>query len=236
MKIAIYIFFTVISVFTLSVSAQNADTLQLIPKETKSIKPIAFDSKTYNEFKQDKNYDYYHIKQKGQSISDKILEAIFKWLSKNINSNITKKQVKITLWIITIIVLLIILIILYVYKPALFYINRKKNLGFQVEDESIYALDFDKLIQESLAQELYSDAVRWTYLSILKALHDRNFISWEPSKTINEYVIEMKRTDLRTKFKDLSQQFLYYRYGNFDVSQKAFEHFSLLSNEINKRL
>ncbi|MCL2651842.1 MAG: hypothetical protein FWD60_12590 [Candidatus Azobacteroides sp.] len=232
MKIITYIFFVIVSIFTLSVSAQNVDTLKLITKENKSIEPVGFNAKTYKQFKQDKSYDYYHIKSEGLSIWDKIAE----WLTKNINPDITSKQVKITLWIITGIVLLILLTILYVYRPSLFYVNKKKKINFDVEEDDIHSLDFNQLIKESLDSNRYSDAVRWTYLFTLKMLHERNYVSWEPTKTVNEYVYEMKRQDLKPEFKELSRQFLYYRYGNFEVSQETFEHFSSLSNEINKRL
>ena len=237
MKIKNYIIVIILSIYGLSVSAQEADMLDpVIPKETKLIEPIIFDAETYNEFKQDKNFDYYQSRPEGASFFDVVMEAFFKWLVKNVNPNITSKQVKVTLWVVTGIVVLLILLILYFYRPSLFYINKKKKIEFQVEDEDIHALDFDKLIKESLDSGCYSDAIRWTYLLTLKELHERELISWDSFKTVIEYTHELKRTDLKSEFKVLSQQFLYYRYGNFEASKDTFSNFSALSNAITKRL
>ena len=109
-------------------------------------------------------------------------------------------------------------------------------MDFQVEDEDIYALNFEKLIKESLDSGRFSDAIRWTYLLTLKELHERQLISWDPFKTVIEYTNELKRTDLKQDFKNLSQQFLYYRYGNFDATHDTYSAFSVLSNSITGRL
>lgn len=236
MKIVTYILVFVVSFYGVSVLAQKADTLNPTPKEKKLVEPIAFDQKTYNQLKNDKTYDYYQAKPESRSFYDIITDAFFNWLKRNVNPDITAKQVKITLWIIAGIVVIILFLIIYYYKPSLFYINRKNKMDFQVEDDDIYALDFEKLIKESLDSNRFSDAIRWTYLLTLKELHERQHISWDPFKTVIEYTNELKRTDLKQDFKNLSQQFLYYRYGNFDATHDTYLAFSALSNSITGRL
>ena len=236
MKITTYILVFVISFYGLSVSAQKADTLNLTPKETKLVEPVKFDQKTYDQFKNDKTYNYYQTKPESRSFYETITDAFFNWLKTNVNPDITAKQFKITLWIIAGIILIVLILLTYHYKPSLFYINRKNKIGFQVEDDDIYAVDFEKLIKESLDSGRFSDAIRWTYLLVLKELHERQYISWDPFKTVIEYTYEFKRTDLKPDFKNLSQQFLYYRYGNFDATQDTWSAFSALSNSITRRL
>lgn len=243
MKIIDYIFVIIISFCGLSVSAQKVDTLHFstakaqkhIPYETKSIEELSFDNETYKLLKNDKNYDYYYQKPE-RSLQDIITEALHKWLSKNINSNIKMEHFRVILWIVTAIVFITILMILYFYKPSLFYLDRKKKYAFETEDENIYSTDFEKLIKESSDSGRYSDAIRWTYLLALRELHKRELVSWDFNKTVNEYVYELKRTDLKSDFKELSHRFLYYRYGNFEATQDAFSSFSLLSDKIIKRL
>ena len=236
MKIITHILVFVVSFYGLSVSAQEADTLNRVPKETKLVEPIGFDKETYNQFKNDETYDYYQTKPGNRSFYDTIANAFFNWLRKNINPDITAKQVKITMWVIAGIVAIIFLFIIYRYKLSLFYINRKNKIDFQIEAEDIHALDFDKLIKDSLDSGHFSDAIRWAYLQILKESHERQYISWEPFKTVIEYTNEFRRTDLKQDFKNLSQQFLYYRYGNFDATQDTYSAFSTLSNSIIRRL
>jgi uncharacterized membrane protein len=235
-KIIRYIFTIVITIYGLSVSARQADTLNsVIPKETKIIDSVSFDAKTYDQLKKDKQYDYYHLKPE-HSFFDSIIEALNTWLSLHLNLHIGLKGVKTIFWIITILVLLAILVILYLYKPSLFYINRKKKHDFEIEDEDINSTDFEKLIKEAYNSGQYSDAIRWTYLLTLKRLYQKELISWDANKTVNEYVYELKKIDLKPDFKELSQLFLYYRYGNFEASKDAFDSFTALSNNIIKRL
>lgn len=236
MKIATYILVFVLSIYGLSVLAQGTDTLNSVPKETKLLEPIGFDRETYEQFKKDKTFDYYQMKSESRSIYNTVTEAFFTWLKKNVNPDVTIRQVKITLWVITGIVVVILLLIIYYYRPSLFYINRKKKIDFRVEDEDIHTTDFDELIKEALNSGRFSDAIRWTYLLTLKELHERQYISWDPFKTVIEYTYELKRTDLKPDFKNLSQQFLYYRYGNFDAVIGSYSAFSELSNSIIRRL
>jgi hypothetical protein len=245
-RIINYIFIFIINIYGLSALAQQDDTLvtvadtaatvkAVIPKEIKSITPVNFNSETYQELKKDKNYAYYNLREE-HSILNTIVEAFYRWLTKHFNPHISLGGAKIILWTIVVIVLIIIVVIIYFYKPSLFYFNRKKKRDFEIEDEDINATNFEKLIKESSDSGQYSDAIRWTYLLTLRELYKRELISWDTNTTVVEYVHELERSDLKPDFRELSQRFLYYRYGNFEASQDTFNSFTLLSNQIIKRL
>lgn len=200
------------------------------------VQPVTFDSATLQELQQDKTLDYYHAEIEEPSIFEQLLNVFWDWLTKHINPNITHEQVNIGFWIVLGIIVVLIIWLLYHYKPSFFYINRKRKIGFQVEDEDIHQLDFDELIRNAQAAGNYPEAIRWKYLQVLKNLHENEQISWDTNKTVNEYVHELKRPDLKPNFKSLSQQFVYYRYGNGVATEEDFKEFATLSNQIIRRV
>jgi hypothetical protein len=54
-----------------------------------------------------------------------------------------------------------------------------------IEGDNIHEINFDKLIQQSAAQQDYRLAVRFWYLKMLKVMSDADLIHWEISKTIS---------------------------------------------------
>lgn len=199
------------------------------------IQPVTLDSATLNELQQDKTFDYYHAEIEEPSIWEQLQHQFWDWLTRHINPNITEEQVNTGCWIVLGILVVLIIWLLYHYKPSFFYINSKRKIGFQVENEDIHQLDFDELIRNAQASGNYAEAIRWKYLQVLKNLHENELISFDANKTVNEYVHELKRPDLKNNFKSLSQRFVYYRYGNGVASEEDFRAFAELSGKIIRR-
>jgi len=213
--------------------AEQKDTIEF-PVDTVYVQVINFDSKTYNQIKNDEAFDYYQSKTKGYTVLEIIKEKIREFFQKNLNLILSKKQVTTVLWVVLVLVVVTILLILYFFKPSLFYINKKKKIYFSVENESIDTLNFEILINNALQSEQYANAIRWRYLQTLKLLHSNELISYDTHKTALEYVYELKEPELKTVFKKVTQMFLYYRYGNFEATLENWERFNKISNEINK--
>jgi hypothetical protein len=225
-RIKIYTIFLFISVCGLDASAKKADTSNLsLPVDTAFVRAIQYDGETYKQFKKDKKYDYNHSKVKGTSLWDMLMEKLRRLLGKQLASDTTN-------WIIVAVVAVILLLIFYFFRPSWFYVNKRRKIGFSVEDETIHGLDFERLIKEALKSGQYATAIRWNYLQVLKSLHSKELISWDAHKTVIEYVYELKRPALKSSFKEASQQFLYYRYGNFEASQQNWEEFRELTQKI----
>ena len=229
MKIRLYIFVILTGIYGLDVSAEKADTSNSsLPVDTVFVQAIQYDSATYQQFKENKIYDYHQTKPKGASLWDIFWRAINRFL----NNRFTETQVRIVLWALVVVVAAILLLILYYFRPSWFYVNKKNKMDFDTENENIHELDFDRLINDALQSGKYADAIRWNYLQTLKALHSKELISWDAHKTVIEYVYEIKRPELKSDFKEASQQFLYYRYGNFEASQEDWEDFRDLTSRI----
>ena len=238
MKIKILLFF-----FILTISYPNpvveqtvSDTVLPFPKDSTFVESMAYDSKTYHQFKQDKFFDYSDNHIEGYSIWEMILDKIRHFLRNHFSIDISPTQTKIILWVVSAIVLITIFLLLWFFKPSLFFRNKKQGISFTVEEENIHELNFVVLTKEALKSEQYTEAIRWEYLRLLKILHDRELIFWSSYKTVNEYVNEVKRSEIKANFREVSFQFLYFRYGNFEASQADWDTFVLLTENICKQV
>jgi hypothetical protein len=92
-----------------------------------------------------------------------------------------------------------------------------------VLDEYIHEMDFDKLIQEAIAQQDYREGIRLLFLKSLKMLADKNSIHWEQGKTNHDYVSELQATEIKTGFNQLNFYFEYAWYGNFLINRDMFQ-------------
>jgi hypothetical protein len=216
------------------VSANEKEALQVAKKENLPLEPGSFDSLTYQKFKKQPFYNYYEKKIKQDSLLQSLYEQFNRWLIHNANKTMQRDEFNLLLFIIGTVIIIIILIILYIQKPGIFYFNKKNNLIYSVDYEDIVNQDFDSLSEQSVREERYADAIRWQYLKTLKILHEKELISYDAFKTVNEYVYEIKNTELRILFKSLSQEFVYYRYGKGKADIGQFTKFKRASEEIIK--
>ncbi|GHT07550.1 hypothetical protein FACS189426_01140 [Bacteroidia bacterium] len=216
------------------VSVNGKDTLQVAKKENLPFEPVSFDSLTYHRFKKQHFFNYYEKTIKQESFLQSLYEQFNRWLRKKADKTIEREAFNILLFIIGIVVIIILLVILYIQKPGIFYFNKKNNMIYTVDYEDIVNQDFDSLSEQSVKEELYADAIRWLYLKTLKILHEKELISYDAFKTVNEYVYEIKNTELRKLFKNLSQEFVYFRYGKGNADAEKFAGFKQASEEIIK--
>ena len=88
--------------------------------------------------------------------------------------------------------------------------------------ENIHELNFEKEIEKALAGGNYRFAVRYLYLLSLKQLSDAGIINWQIEKTNASYLLEVPQGEKRQLFKQLTLQFEYVWYGNFDIDSRGF--------------
>lgn len=91
-----------------------------------------------------------------------------------------------------------------------------------VEHEDIHEMDFEKLLNEATDAKNHRLAIRLYYLWALKMLADANHLHWEPGKTNDDYLRELRTSPLNGGFRQLSYYFEYTWYGNFSVTTELF--------------
>ena len=203
-----------------------------VRRDTISPEVVSFDRKVYEELKNDKKFNYYEVK-----VEDnwwiRLRRQIASWLNRNLNVELTMKQVSIIAYSFLALIVILVIVFLYIYRPALFYRNKKRYApGYMVGDEQIEGKDFDSLAKNALEREEYNDAIRWTYLKVLQTLNGNGFISFDPNKTVNEYVYEITKTELIPGFRTLTNQFIYFRYGNGKPDREICEEYIRQSRQL----
>jgi hypothetical protein len=117
-----------------------------------------------------------------------------------------------------------VLFFLYRKRPELFMRARKTPpLAYTVEEENIHRIDFEKEISTALDSGNYRLAIRLTYLQTLRILSDNKLIDWQIHKTATEYLYEIKNSDVKPPFRELTRHFLQIRYGNYSASPGLYE-------------
>lgn len=109
--------------------------------------------------------------------------------------------------------------------------KEKKPLEHAIEEEDIHEMDFETLMKEATTAGNYRLAIRLLYLWALKLLTDANHVTWEPGKTNHDYLAELRKSDLKNGFRQLSYYFEYAWYGNFSISPELYKKVSGLFND-----
>jgi len=212
------------------------DSLFYAPDEFLEIRPVPQDTLTYQKFKQDKFYNYYEIKQEKKSFYQLLLDWLNSWLSNKYNRTITGRTFNILLWALGLLFIGIVGVILYKNRTGLFYVSKKKKIVYSIENEDIEGQNFDRLVESAVKQEQFTEAIRWQYLKTLQTLHEKGLIAYQTFKTVNEYTYEIQDSKWRNLFRDLSREFVYFRYGKGVAGKEIFSEFQSESEEFIKMI
>jgi hypothetical protein len=139
------------------------------------------------------------------------------------------------LWVIVIVSFLA--IIIWFLASSNISLFRKKNVAIKdVEEmnyeENIFTIDYGKELHKALAANNFRLAIRLWYLSTLRDLTEKEYITYKTGKTNSDYVAQLYNTPLYKKFSTLTRVFEYTWYGELALNheryallQKDFESF-----------
>jgi hypothetical protein len=110
---------------------------------------------------------------------------------------------------------------------------RKKNVAIKdIEemdpDENIFTLDYGKELHKALAENNFRLAIRLWYLSTLKDLSEKEYITYKSGKTNSDYVAQLYNTPLYRDFSTLTRVFEYTWYGELALNH---ERYALLQKD-----
>ena len=186
---------------------------------------IIYDARKIADYQADERFDYnsqlYSTDYSWFDILtrwfNRLINAIF---SGNFEKNVTT-PVMITLFIVTV---FFILFYLFKKRPELFLRDRKTApVPYDIEEENIHGIDFNKEISTALKCGDYRFAIRLLYLQTLRFLSDNKLIEWQIHKTPTEYLYEIRNSKMKPLFRNLTNRFLHIRYGNYEASHEIFE-------------
>lgn len=191
---------------------------------------LTIDTAVINAWRANGDYDYEReIARSGETVWDRLNDAIGKLLGKLFgNSSIDSNDVN-TILIIIGIVLLLALVAFIIYKrPAVFFRNKKAKTDYKVTEDTIYGIDFDKETSRAIERKDWREAVRLTYLKLLRKLSDGKLIDWKIYKTPTQYAHEFINSD----FRRLSNLFLRIRYSGVEATEDDYVTMNSLAKSV----
>jgi uncharacterized protein DUF4129 len=195
-------------------------------KQWKDLKEFAYiknlDSllKAKQEEERKKGKDY---SASSESMLDRILSSSF---------------TQVLLWMLAGLFILLIIYRLFLAEGA--FKKQSKSIGEEkpdIQEELITPeTDFDALINQSLKNNNYRQAVRYQYLKTLHRLAGKELIELAPDKTNYQYVREMKKPLLQNEFASLTLNYEYVWYGEFAIEKEMYNRLEKHFLNFNQKL
>ena len=114
--------------------------------------------------------------------------------------------------------------------------KQQGSISFTEEEQIIKNEDIPALIKDAINNKNYRLAIRYYYLLSLKQLTENDSISWQPQKTNEDYINEIRKDHLRVDFKNITRIYDYVWYGEFNVDAIKFEALKLPFEKLNKTI
>ena len=193
---------------------------------------LQIDSVQLVAFQQDPRYDYDRELMGGsQNLLEWIADIINTWLRDTFNLMLDNDFTYYLLIFVGVLVLAFLAWLWWYKRPKLFMKGEANDaLDYDVEEDTIYGVNFEADIKNALKEADYRQAVRLRYLQTLKYLEDAGKIEWQPSKTPSQYV----RQVAMPAFSSLSRHFINVRYGNYEATAELYEQVKALQAEVMK--
>ena len=228
--------------FVLGISLTVSAAGSVMPVQTaeEELVPLDFSEETIQEFKEDPEYDY------SEAISDDHWWSKFKryirlqwqqfldWMFGDYEAPLL---LAIFLYILPYLLLgLLLAFILYLFgklNPGnyLFGTPDGGEVHFTEQEKIIKTRNIKKLIEKAVTSENYRLAVRYHFLYLLQQLSREEIVSYDPAKTDEEYVQEIKDKELQGLFRKVSRIYDYVWYGDFVPEATAYQR---IKNEFEK--
>jgi hypothetical protein len=201
----------------------HATTISYVDTGTCVVKQ--FDAKHINAYQNDRDFTYENTKAKSGGLSGLLgflLDEFFGRINKVHLGSITLYDV-LFYGVMFFAAIMIVLQFFKIRVSGLFTAGGADIISHQSFTENVHELDFDKLIQEAISTANFRLATRLHYLKMLKRLSDSGLINWQKNKTNFEYYYELKGEERRKQFYALTRLFESVWYGNFEISEAAFD-------------
>lgn len=209
-----------------------ADTLPLpdaspaiVRYDSSDVKLREAPEETLEEYRSDNDFVYDRVPPDSESIWEKFLRWFYSIFRKLFSSS--EDEAGFWAWVFRAIavgaVVYVILKLAQTDLRSIFLSPKARPAStFAEVDENIHEMNFETLIEESVAAGNYRRAVRLLYLRALKELTDQGLLDWRRDKTNHDYLRELRDSHLRGTFADATWLFEYVWYGDVPVNESIY--------------
>lgn len=234
--VILLLFFVSINSQALAVAQKPAQTTIVMRKDSSVISPSKFDKQAISGYKNKKEFQYDEVQ--GQQIS--WWDRFWMWFWNSLGElfvGAASNSVSRYFFIAAGVAFVIFVVVKIIGAENIFSKKAKETiLHYDVLNENIHEIDYEKELQRLVAERKYRLAVRLLYLQALKKLSDADIIQWQPDKTNYNYLTEISRPELKTDFSKLTTQFDYIWYGDFPVDEDKFTPINRSFNQFNQQI
>jgi hypothetical protein len=183
-----------------------------------------FDQEKMNKYRNSRDFFYVEMNVNQEDYYDILRSYFFRALSDIFDSRTSRFIADNFEYIIIGIVLLIIYFNRKKFKFDKIFIKNKEasKIILDFDEENIEEVDFEALTKNALLNGNYKLAIRYQFLDVLKRLSNAGIIEWQPYKTNYEYLLEIKKGELRNHFRKAALVFDYIWYGNLELSPEDY--------------
>ena len=195
-------------------------------------------SEQWQRLTTDKAFDYRNDKEhakapeiKQPGVLEKVLMSLFSFFGHGGGY--------VLLWIVVIGVGLYVAYVLFLKKDSVLFARRARRMKEEPEDENtedIAATNWNLLLQNAAAAGDARLAVRYSYMWLLQLMQQRNLIQYRNDKTNHEYYHELKDSNYKQPFRQLSRQYEYSWYGGYQLPDTDYGAYMQLFNDVKKQL
>lgn len=179
------------------------------------------DDQFLEKYKSDRDFDYLKNVRETTNYFGLLLNRFFRRISLFLGSGDA-----FSLIIYAVFVVLIVLLIIKLTNTrisAIFYKNRQNNRIHVTEGKDDIEEDIDDLLKKEILNRKFRQAVRLSYLKVLKILDELKLINWRIDKTNTDYYWELDSTAFQKQFAELTRVYDLYCYGNFPLDESSFK-------------
>lgn len=224
-----------ITIDSLIVSSADASADSLLMEKStteNTVYPKDFENRFQSKYKGD-DYNYTTVKpresllQKLQRAIIRLIESVLGKIDPNKSANYAENIIRLFAILLGGLILYFIIKI-FVNKNGNFFFSKKnRKLNIQNQDliENIHEINFPESIANFERQKDYRTAIRYHFLLVLKKLSNQKLIKWHSEKTNKDYLAEIKKPDLKERFKELIYIFDYVWYGEFVITEEQYHQF-----------
>lgn len=220
----------------LNVFSNDTPKVKVDSSSTINVKKVA--TETIEKYTKDKDFLYDRIPPPAESPWEAFMRWLNKLFNKYVSNNLPPIFWDILIW--TIVAAALILIIYRLFRHEIKGVFRGKSatnkVAFIRDDENIHEMDFNLVINDAIAQKDYKNAIRLSYLKLLKTLTDEDLITWKADKTNLDYIDELKQSPLQAFFKKTTVAFEHVWYGKFTINENHFDEIMLVFKHMHDKI
>ena len=190
---------------------------------------LVADTAKIAQWRQTGDYDYSRdFNYEGRNFFDMLKDYLSEGIDKLFDGALSEESINLVEAACVVGAILLLVWIIYKVNPTLFAKESSVDGSYDIEEDNIYGIDFDERIAEAMSRKNYRETVRLLHLQTLKVLTDSHFIDWQPYKTPTQYT----REHPDAAFRQMTNTFLYVRYGNGKADETMVENMRALQKQV----